>query len=77
MKCVIYRYKKAVDADIAFECWEINGGPFSIFGCPNCGCETLIPLQVIEETEKAEKKEICIIYNFYLIQVHDKNYNFL
>lgn len=57
MKCVTCNYQEAIDADIVFECWEMNGGPFPIFTGPHCNHETFIPLQVIKETEEAEKKE--------------------
>ena len=46
-----------VEADITFECWEFDGGPFPMFECPFCGSKTMIPRQVIEETKAEEEKE--------------------
>ena len=51
------RRTENVDADIAFECWEMDGGPFPVSECPFCGRGTRIPKQVIDETEEAEEKE--------------------
>lgn len=46
-----------MEADIAFECWEFDGGPFPVFDCPFCKTGLMIPKQVIEETKAAEEKE--------------------
>lgn len=47
-----------VEADIVFECWEFDEGPFPMFECPFCGSGTMIPRQVIEETEAEEEKHL-------------------
>lgn len=57
MGCVRCGYEESVDADMVFECWEMCGGPFPAFDCPRCGHGTMIPRQVIEETEAEEEKE--------------------
>mgnify|MGYP004557843767 FL=1 len=56
-ECVSCHRTENVDADIAFECWEMDGGPFPVSECPFCGRGTRIPKQVIDETEEAEEKE--------------------
>lgn len=55
MECVSCHGRENVEADIAFECWEFDGGPFPMFECPLCGSGTMIPRQVIEETEAEEE----------------------
>ena len=57
MECVSCHGTEDADADIVFECWEMDGGPFPVFECPFCGRGTRIPKQVIDETEEAEEKE--------------------
>lgn len=57
MECVSCHRCEDVEADIAFECWEMDGGPFPMFQCPFCGTGTVIPRQVIEETEEEEERE--------------------
>ena len=56
-QCTACRRTEKMEADIAFECWEINGGPFPAFDCPFCSRGMRIPKQVIDETEEAEEKE--------------------
>ena len=57
MECVSCHGTEDADADIVFECWEMDGGPFPVFECPFCSRGMRIPKQVIEETEEAEEKE--------------------
>ena len=57
MECVSCHGRENVEADMAFECWEISGGPFPMFDCPFCKTGTMIPRQVIEETEEEEERE--------------------
>ena len=57
MECVSCHGRENVGADIAFECWEFDGGPFPMFECPFCRSGSMIPRQVIEETEAEEEKE--------------------
>ena len=57
LECVSCHGRENVEADIAFGCWEFDGGPFPMFECPFCGSGTMIPRQVIEETEAEEEKE--------------------
>ena len=56
-QCTACRRTEKMEADIAFECWKINGGPFTAFDCPFCSRGMRIPKQVIDETEEAEEKE--------------------
>ena len=57
MECATFHRGENVEADIAFECWEFDGGPFPVFNCPFCETELMILKQVIEETKEAEEKE--------------------
>lgn len=57
MECVSCHGTEDADADIVFECWEMDGGPFPVFECPFCSRGMRIPKQVIDETEEAEEKE--------------------
>ena len=36
MECATCHRRENVEADIAFECWEFDGGPFPVFDCPFC-----------------------------------------
>ncbi len=56
-QCTACRRTEKMEADIAFECWKINGGPFTAFDCPYCDPGIMIPKQVIEETGPRTKKE--------------------
>lgn len=56
-QCTACRGREKMDADIVFECWEMDGGPFPVFDCPFCDAGMMIPRQVIEETEAEEEKE--------------------
>ena len=62
MECATCHRRENVEADIAFECWEFDGGPFPVFDCPFCETGMMIPKQVIEETKAAEEKEIEHLY---------------
>ena len=55
-QCTACRRTEKMEADIAFECWKINGGPFTAFDCPYCDPGIMIPKQVIEETEAKDEK---------------------
>ena len=57
MECVSCHGTEDADADMVFERWEMDGGPFPVFECPFCGRGTRIPKQGIDETEEAEEKE--------------------
>ena len=57
MECVSCHGTEDADADMVFECWEMDGGPFPVSECPFCGRGTRIPQQVIGETEAEEEKE--------------------
>ena len=57
MECATCHRRENVEADIAFECWEFDGGPFPVFDCPFCATGLMIPKQVIEETKAEEEKE--------------------
>lgn len=57
MECATCHRRENVEADIAFECWEFDGGPFPVFDCPFCETGLMIPKQVIEETKAEEEKE--------------------
>ena len=57
MECVSCHGTEDADADIVFECWEMDGGPFPVFECPFCSRGMRIPKQFIDETEEAEEKE--------------------
>ena len=57
MECVSCHGTEDADADMVFECWEMDGGPFPVSECPFCGRGTRIQKQVIEETEAEEEKE--------------------
>ena len=76
MECVSCHGWENVEAGIAFECWEFDGGPFPMFECPFCDSGTMIPRQVIEETkveeEKEKKRYICTIISAYY-----EDWNFL
>ena len=56
-QCTACRRTEKMEADIAFEYWEMDGGPFPVFDCPFCSRGMRIPKQVIDETEEAEEKE--------------------
>ena len=56
-QCTACRRTEKMEADIAFECWEMDGCPFPVFDCPFCSKGMRIPKQVIDETEEAEEKE--------------------
>ena len=45
MECVSCHGTEDADADIVFECWEMDGGPFPVSECPFCGRGTRIPKQ--------------------------------
>ncbi len=55
MECVSCHGTEDADADMVFECWEMDGGPFPVFECPFYGRGTRIQKQVIDETEEAEE----------------------
>lgn len=55
-QCTAYRRTEKMEADIVFQCWEINGGPFPALDCPYCDPGIMIPRQVIEETEAEDEK---------------------
>lgn len=57
MECATCHKTENVDADIVFECWEFDGGPFPVFDCPFCETGMMIPKQVIDETKEEEEKE--------------------
>ena len=57
MECVSCHGTEDADADMVFECWEMDGGPFPVSECPFCSRGMRIPKQVIYETEEAEEKE--------------------
>ena len=48
MECATCHRRENVEADIAFECWEFDGGPFPVFDCPFCETGMMIPKQEIE-----------------------------
>ena len=57
MECVSCHGTEDADADMVFECWEMDGGPFPVSECPFCSRGMRIPEQVIDETEETEEKE--------------------
>ena len=56
-QCTPCRRTEKMEADMVFECWKMDGGPFPVSECPFCGRGTRIPKQVIGETEAEEEKE--------------------
>ena len=56
-ECTACRGREKIDADVVFECWEMDGGPFPVFDCPFCDEGRMVPRQVIEETEDGREKE--------------------
>ncbi len=57
MECLSCHRTENAEADIVFECWDFDGGPFPVFDCPFCDGGIMIPRQVIEETGEDEEKE--------------------